>query len=893
MYWKLNNNTLSLTDEITEYPINNYSDNADEVNDLITLIHLHQPAILNVLLKRYNNNNIYTNINHILLAVNPFKKISYNINQPCPEKIAETCLKIKRNHTVLINGESGAGKTETSKILLNYITKNNKDNELGEKIIATNIILESFGNSKTIRNHNSSRFGKFIQIFYNNGKINGSKIKTYLLETIRITHHSEFERNFHIFYYLFENYNDFNYLKHNAKKDNYLNDSKNFDDLKAAFLNINIDSDLSNKIFDTIKIINYFGNYNEYKNKISKYFNITIEHLDQLFMKQKIKIGNEIILKELNDSESKIKIDSFSRNLYKKLFDFIVSKINKYLTNDTYDKNINILDIFGFEVFEINSLEQLCINYTNETLQNLFNDYIFNKEQQLYQDEGLDCQQISFTNNDKILSIIHNSKESLFYYINEVSSFIKGNDKQIVDKIFKLDSKNINCSNLQKAKNKFSVKHYAGEVEYSVNDFISKNKNIISDDLIDFINERNLFFINNFQKNKKKIVQNFQNELLKLRKFIETTDLHFIRCIKPNDQNIPNAFNINRVLEQLKYNGVIEAVRVARSGYPIRFGHKEFMDIYHFIDYQDLIVTGKTKYFLTKENFNILEQRKINKINDLTIKIQKNYRCYINFKKYTNFKNNCIKIQSTIRSYLCQKILLQLKKIKSQKIIKNWWIMIKQRLTYLKIIHELKIKKAKNILLTLYYRWKFKKYYFNINENAKRIQSLFYIIKAKKIKKELKKERISLEYIKKQNEILLKQQQLENERKVKEMKQKEEEFLRIQKKREEDLLKIKQQEQLLEKIKKDNEEKIKKQLEEQQKIINDKKLLEEKLKLEKELLLKKEKELNDIAELKKRQDQTKIDVIINLTRQLEEMGKENSRLKSSYLENNDEKCILM
>ena len=893
MYWKLNNNKLSLTDEITDYPKNNYSDNAEEINDLITLIHLHQPALLNVLMQRYNNNIIYTNINHILLAVNPFKKINYNIKQPCPEKIAETCLKINRNHTVLINGESGAGKTETSKILLNYITKNNKDNELGNKIIATNIILESFGNSKTIRNHNSSRFGKFIQIFYKNNKINGSKIKTYLLETIRITHHSNYERNFHIFYYLFENYNNFNYLKHNAKKDNYLKDNLNFEELKNAFLNINIDSELSNKIFDTVKIITYFGNYNEYKNEISNYFDITIDHLDQLFKKQKIKIGNEIIYKDLNEIETKIKIDSFSRNLYKKIFDFIVSKINQYLTYDSYDKNVNILDIFGFEVFETNSLEQLCINYTNETLQNLFNEYIFNKEQKLYQDEGLDCEQISFTNNDKILQIIHNQNDSIFYYINEVSSFIKSNDKQIVDKIYKLDSNFINCSNLQKAKNKFSVKHYAGEVEYSVNDFISKNKNIISDDLIDFINNQQLFFINNIQKNKKKIVQNFQKELLTLRKFIETTDLHFIRCIKPNDENIPNSFCIKRVLEQLKYNGVIEAVRVARSGYPIRFNHQEFIDIYHFIDYDDLIVIGKTKYFLTKENFNILEQRKINKINDLTILIQKNYRCYINFKKFKITKIKCIKIQSIIRSYLSKKILLKLKKIKSQLIIKNWWIMIKQRLTYLKILHQLKIKKAKNILLTFYYRWKFKKYFNHLNSQATKIQSLFLISKAKKIKKQLKQEKRSLEYIKKQNEILLKQQQIENEKKLKEMKEKEEEFLRIKKKREEDLLKIKKQEELLEKIKKDNEEKIRKQLEEQQKIINDKILLEEKLKLEKELLIKKEKELKDIAELKKRQDQTKIDVIINLTRQLEEMGKENSRLKSSYIQNNNEKCILM
>ena len=192
----------------------------------------------------------------------------------------------------------------------------------------------------------------FIQIFYNNNKINGSKIKTYLLETIRITHHSDYERNFHVFYYLFENYNDFNYLKHNAKKDNYLKDNINFEELKNSFLNINIDSELSNKIFNTVKIIAYFGNYNEYKNEISNYFNISYDHLNKLFKKQKIKIGHEIIYKDLNENETKIKIDSFSRNLYKKLFDFIVSKINQYLTYDSYDKNVNILDIFGFEVFE-------------------------------------------------------------------------------------------------------------------------------------------------------------------------------------------------------------------------------------------------------------------------------------------------------------------------------------------------------------------------------------------------------------------------------------------------------------------------------------------------------------------------------------------------------------
>jgi Myosin heavy chain len=284
-----------MTDEITQYPSNNYSDNASEINDLISLIHLHQPEILNVLMKRYNNNIIYTNINHILIAVNPFKKINYLNTQPCPENIAKTCLKLNRNHTILINGESGAGKTETSKIILNYLTSKNGDNNLGNKILATNIILESFGNSKTIRNHNSSRFGKFIQLFYKNDNIVGAQIKTYLLETIRITHHSNDERNFHIFYYLFDDYKKFNYLNHEAKKDTYLNDEKDFELLKLGFKNIGIPDNIVNDIFNTVKIITYFGNFDEYLNEISEYFNINNDNLNQIFKKQKIKFGNETI----------------------------------------------------------------------------------------------------------------------------------------------------------------------------------------------------------------------------------------------------------------------------------------------------------------------------------------------------------------------------------------------------------------------------------------------------------------------------------------------------------------------------------------------------------------------------------------------------------------------
>lgn len=918
MYWKFENDVITLTDEITEYPSNIYSDSASEVNDLISLIHLHQPEILNVLYKRYLNNIIYTNINHILLAVNPFKKITYNQYQPCPENIAKTCLKINRNHTILINGESGAGKTETSKIILNYLTNKDNDNDLCKKILATNIILESFGNAKTIRNHNSSRFGKFIQIFYNDDLIVGSQIKTYLLETIRITHHSNYERNFHIFYYLFENYNQFNYLSHQAKTDKYLNDSKGLELLKIGFTNIGIDESTVEKIFNTIKIIVFLGNYEQYKREIAEYFETSEEEIDNLLKKQKIKIDNEIILKNLSDEESKVKIDSFARTLYQKLFDFIVNKINYYLINDNYNKSINILDIFGFEVFQNNSLEQLCINYTNETLQNLFNEYIFEKEQKLYSDEGLDCDNIEFKNNNDILELIQ-GKNGVFSYINEISDFIRGKDDQITKKIFNNKSKLIECDNLQKAKNLFSINHYAGYVEYSTNNFVSKNKNLLSNDLIEFINNKKLFFIDNIKKTKKKIVQNFQKELMSLKKYIEKTDLHFIRCIKPNDVNIPNNFDQKRVLEQLRYNGVVEAVRVARSGYPIRFSHDEFKNLYNYVEFKDLIVIGRTKYFLTKSNFDILEKRKLTILNKFATIIQSKFRSFVIHKKYLDIRKNIIKLQSFNRIIIAKNILNFLRKNKAQIIIKYWFLMNKTRKNYIKIKNSAiyiqkyfrlfrKIKKAKEVLLMLFYKWKFKKYKL-ARINAKNIIiNFFKIIYAKKEKQRLKEERKSMKFLQQKNQKLLEEYEksklekenlekqkiiIEQERiKMEEEQRKlaeEKEQLRIEKEKEIKLLleqKEKEQEEEKQKILKEQEEKrllLLKEQEEMMKSINE----------QKEMLLKKEKELEQIVHVKKEQDQAKIEVLANLSTQMEKLAEENARLRRIYMQAQDEKCIVM
>lgn len=764
MYWKFLNNSYILTDEVTEYPVNNNYKKSFETNDLISLIHLHQPAIINVLKERYLKKIIYTNINHILLAINPFEKVTYNLDQPCPEKIADRCLKINRNHTILINGESGAGKTETSKIILNYLTNNTTNTSLGKKILATNIILESFGNAKTIRNHNSSRFGKFIHIYYNKNNIVGAQVKTYLLETIRLTHHADKERNYHIFYYLFPNYKEFRYLDHNSKNDKYLNDKKSFELLKDGFKQIGIKNDIIEQIFNTIKIIVYLGEFPNYANKVSEYFNMKEEEYIFMMGNQKIQVNGEDIFKKLSDEQVKVRLDSVARLLYSELFNYIVKNINNYLHCGKYDKNINILDIFGFEVFKKNSLEQLCINYTNEKLQNLFNEYIFNREQDLYKNEGLDVESVYFENNDETLNLIEGAK-NILYKINEVSSFIRGKDKQIIDSIYKINSKYLLLDNLKKANNIFTINHYAGTVEYNVNNFISKNKNKIDADLVNFLNNKKLFYLDELTITKSKVIHVFKKSLNNLVNYIKKTDLHFIRCIKPNDNNLPNNFDDMRILEQLKYNGVVEAVRVSRSGYPIRFNYSEFMKEYNYIKYEDLIIIGKTKYFLTKDNFNKLDNRRINKLNDMAIIIQKNIRKILQLGRYSKIKTYIIKIQSFGRMNLAKILLKKLIRNRKQIVIKYWWVMIKEQNTYKKLKRivikmqrkyrmQVAIIKIKEYLKCYTRKWKFKKVLCKRIKSKKVLSSLILIYRAKNLKNKLKLEKRNITYIKKQNSKL-------------------------------------------------------------------------------------------------------------------------------------------
>ena len=340
------------------YPKNKKTNN---INDLAKLIHLHQASILHVLNEHYNNNIIYTYSGSILIAINPFKYIKKIKDQPHPSDIAIKCYKnLPKNQSILVNGESGAGKTETTKIILKYLTtchQKESNQELTKQILASNVIFECFGNAKTIRNHNSSRFGKFIKLNYNTNKeIVSGWVDTYLLEQIRITNNNLDERCFHIFYQLIDNYQEFNYLKTNVENDPYLNDNKMYNEMIESFKFLGVNEIHINKIFDLCLCVAYLGNLNEeYTKLICKIINIDTSTFNRCIKKQKINVRNgaEVYFRELSESQIKNKIDSLARFIYSNLFTHISNLINNKIgKNSDLNNNIGILDIFGFEVFE-------------------------------------------------------------------------------------------------------------------------------------------------------------------------------------------------------------------------------------------------------------------------------------------------------------------------------------------------------------------------------------------------------------------------------------------------------------------------------------------------------------------------------------------------------------
>lgn len=615
----------------------------NKCNDMAELTHLNEPSVIYNLNLRYNDDLIYTYSGLFLVAINPYKNLSiYNKNnldfdKPHIYSIAnstyENLMKNRKDQSILVTGESGAGKTENTKKIIQYFSisgaganssslKGSNHENIDEKILQANPIMESFGNAKTIKNNNSSRFGKFIKIYFDDkGNLNGANINYYLLEKSRVIEQLNNERNYHIFYqflaghdelskfHLLEDYSNYRYLNDVE----IYSDKQDFHNLINSFKIIGLKDSEIEDIFNILSIILHLGNIkftsekSDYANfhkdspieQIVELLNVERSVFEKNLLKPKVKAGREFIEKAKRPSEVKYLIDSLAKFLYENLFNYIIEKINKTLNGKEISGNfIGVLDIAGFEIFEINSFEQLCINYTNEKLQQFFNHHSFILEQSEYLREDIKWDYIDFGQDlQPTIELIENTKNpmGIMKCLDEECIMPKSTDKTFLDRLLdNFDNKKVPDNNhkkfkANKFKNGFMINHYAGEVEYNVDNWLSKNNDPISENLLTILSSsKNKFISKEMMKlipmKNKSLSIKYKQQLKDLMEELNNTEPHFVRCILPNLNKKPNNFDKSLVLNQLRCNGVLEGIRITRAGYPNKMIFQDFFNRYSILN---------------------------------------------------------------------------------------------------------------------------------------------------------------------------------------------------------------------------------------------------------------------------------------------------------------------
>ncbi|KAG7196144.1 uncharacterized protein KQ657_000156 [Scheffersomyces spartinae] len=653
----------------------------NKCEDMAELTHLNEPSVVYNLYLRYADDMIYTYSGLFLVAINPYKKLDiydgknlkkYHSNdndKPPPHifSIAENTyrnmLNNKKDQSILVTGESGAGKTENTKRIIQYISSitttelqshhSKTQNNIDTKILQANPILESFGNAKTIKNHNSSRFGKFIKIYFSNediGCINGATIDYYLLEKSRVVMQSPQERNYHVFYQMLKGLSDEKLtavgLEKNLKLYKYLNSSTyeipNVDDatefqlLLDAFRIMGFEDHEVDNIIAVLAVILLLGNldFTSWKSEqanftsesptvhIARLLGISEDEFTSRLLRPKVKAGREFVSKSMKAPDVKYSVDAFAKHLYERIFQYIIERINdnlkiKDLNGNIFLNDLNfigVLDIAGFEIFDINSFEQLCINYTNEKLQQFFNHHLFILEQSEYLREDIQWEFIDFgLDLQPTIDLIESRNPmGLLKLLDEECIIPKSSDQSFMDKLAdNWGRKQSEKFTLNKLKSGFIVNHYAGQVEYNVDGWLQKNTDPISEQVVSLLpDSSNIFLADLFSSDpalpkseisescspRKKASSNklrtasqrHREQLVDLMDQLGSTEPHFVRCILPNLQKKPHKFDKPLVLNQLRCNGVLEGIRITRAGYPNRMTFEEFYNRYYIISAKEV-----------------------------------------------------------------------------------------------------------------------------------------------------------------------------------------------------------------------------------------------------------------------------------------------------------------
>ncbi|EDQ87051.1 uncharacterized protein MONBRDRAFT_27813 [Monosiga brevicollis MX1] len=546
----------------------------------------------------------------------------------------------RQNQCIVISGESGAGKTESTKLIMQYLaavdaTKTEKE-VITEQILEANPLLESFGNAKTGRNHNSSRFGKYTELHYNNAmRISGCSIKQYLLEKTRIVSQPTGERNYHVFYEMLtalpvafkqklvlSKAQDYYYLNQGEvfKIDNK-DDNQDFENLTRAMEVLSFTPKEQEAIFRVLAAILHSGNLRfvakakdglegsavaegleELVGIVAGLLGVGVEDLTEKLTCRTHVTRGEQFSTPLSPSQAQDARDALSKALYANMFAWLVERINGIVDRHQREYSIGILDIFGFEDFKINSFEQLCINFANENLQFYFNHHIFMLEQEVYKKEGIDWSNIDFKDNQPCLDLIVKKPTGLFHLLNDESTFSRGSDEGFLQKANNQHKDHKFYLRPKTRDSRFGVCHYAGNVWYQVAGFLEKNRDQVRDDLRETMSSSELEFVRKLladddgagdtptadkrghrgktaaaqARRRPTLAAVFAQSLSSLIDTMSKCYPYFVRCIKPNTQKKPDIFEHQLVLDQLRYSGMMETINIRRKGYPVRIDYDRF-----------------------------------------------------------------------------------------------------------------------------------------------------------------------------------------------------------------------------------------------------------------------------------------------------------------------------
>ncbi|XP_077472590.1 unconventional myosin-Ib isoform X2 [Stigmatopora argus] len=741
-------------------------DNMIGVGDMVLLEPLTEDSFLENLRKRFDHNEIYTYIGSVVISVNPYRSLPIY----SPEKVEEyrnrnfyelsphiyaladeayrSLRDQDKDQCILITGESGAGKTEASKLVMSYVAavcgKGQEVNKVKEQLLQSNPVLEAFGNAKTVRNDNSSRFGKYMDIEFDfKGDPLGGVISNYLLEKSRVVKQPRGERNFHIFYQLLSGASDdtlkklkldrdfskYNYLSLDSAVVTGLDDATSFRTVKNAMQIVGFMEDEVLSVLELVAAVLKLGNI-EFKpesrlngtdesrvkdkndlKEMCELLGIEQTVLERAFSYRTVEAKVEKVSTTLNVAQAYYARDALAKNLYTRLFSWLVTRINESIKAQpkTRHKVMGVLDIYGFEIFEDNSFEQFIINYCNEKLQQIFIELTLREEQEEYIREGIEWTNIEYFNNAIICDLIENNQNGIMAMLDEECL----RPGTVTDDTF-LDKLNTICAEHQHFESRlsknskfltdhslphscFRIQHYAGKVLYCVEGFVDKNNDLLYRDLSQAMYKASHSLIkllfpegNPGKVNLKRpptAGSQFKASVGTLMRNLQTKNPNYIRCIKPNDKKAAHIFTESLVCHQVNYLGLMENVRVRRAGYAFRQAYEPCLERYKMLckrtwphwrgparegvevlmaDLQvptDEFSYGRSKIFIRNpRTLFFLEERRRQCLQDLATLIQKIYRGWKCCTHFLLLKKSQIVVAAWYRRYAQQK---KYQKIKS------------------------------------------------------------------------------------------------------------------------------------------------------------------------------------------------------------------------------------